>query len=93
MMKPPLAAGASKMEDQRKIVPSDTFADPIRQQRLDLFAARCDELVERVNGNTIKFVDAVDMAYSAAVWSGLIDDLGDDAVQYVMARAFMRRRS
>jgi hypothetical protein len=32
------------------------------------------------------------MAYSAAIWSGLADDLGDEAVQAVMRDAFMGAR-
>jgi hypothetical protein len=58
-------------------------------QRLDLFGTRCRELAERVNSGSISFIDAVDMAYSAAVWSGLADDAGDDAVQKVMADVLM----
>ena len=37
---------------------------------------------------SISFVDAVDMAYDAACWSGLADDVGDDIVQSIMALAF-----
>lgn len=55
---------------------------------LELLALRCCDLSERVEANTISFLDAVDMAYSAAVWSGLIDSVGDDAVQKVMYAAF-----
>jgi hypothetical protein len=29
------------------------------------------------------------MGYSTAVWSGLADDIGDDAVQHIMAVAFV----
>jgi hypothetical protein len=43
-----------------------------------------------VAGGTLMFIDAVDMAYSAAEWSGLTDDVGDNAVQNVLAIAFMR---
>jgi hypothetical protein len=68
---------------------ADKFVpDEINRNRLDLFAVRCGELAERVERGTISFVDAVDMAYSAAIWSGLIDDVGDDMVQHVMAVAF-----
>jgi hypothetical protein len=57
-------------------------------RRLDLFAVRCRDLRDRVARGNIGFIDAVDMAYSAAVWSGLSDDLGDDVVQQAMAIAF-----
>ena len=56
---------------------------------LELLALRCCDLADRVRANKIGFIDAVDMAYSAAVWAGLTDDAsGDDAVQKVMAAAF-----
>ena len=57
-------------------------------RRIELFAIRCRDLRDRVVGGHIPFFEAVDMAYSAAVWSGLADDLGDDVVQQVMALAF-----
>ena len=57
-------------------------------RRIDLFAIRCRDLRDRVVCGNIQFYEAVDMAYSAAVWSGLADDLGDDTVQHVMALAF-----
>ena len=40
--------------------------------------------------NQLNFIDAVDMAYDAATWSGLADAVGDDVVQETMARAFMK---
>jgi hypothetical protein len=67
-------------------------ANELARQRLELFSARCHELAQRVNLGTISFIDAVDMAYSAAVRSGMADDLGDDAVQATMAAAFMGAR-
>ena len=57
-------------------------------KRLNLFALRCRDLRDRVVAGSIPFIDAVDMGYEAAVWSGLVDDVGDDAVQAVMALAF-----
>ena len=57
-------------------------------RRLELFAIRCRDLRDRVVRGDISFIEAVDMAYSAAIWSGLSDDLGDDTVQNVMAVAF-----
>ena len=57
-------------------------------RRIDLFALRCRDLRDRVVADQLGFIDAVDMAYSAAIWAGLTDDLGDDAVQQVMAVAF-----
>jgi hypothetical protein len=54
---------------------------------LDVFAVRAAQLAARV-GRGLTFIDAVDMAYSAAIWSGLADQYGDDAVQAVLANAF-----
>jgi hypothetical protein len=53
-----------------------------------LFAIRCSEMVERIAARKIGFIDGVDMLYSAAVWSGLTDAIGDDAVQLVLFAAF-----
>jgi hypothetical protein len=58
------------------------------ERQLRLFEQRCREIVERLDAGLIGFIDAVDLAYSAAVWSGLADHVGDDVVQMVMARAF-----
>jgi hypothetical protein len=56
---------------------------------LDLLLDRARILAERVEGGSIGFIEAVDCAYSAAVWSGLVDRYGDDAIQQVLATAFM----
>jgi hypothetical protein len=62
---------------------------PLNQdRRLDLFAVRCRDLRDRVMAGSIPFIDAVDIAYEAAIWSGLVDDVGDDRVQAAMALAF-----
>lgn len=57
--------------------------------QIELFESRCRTLVDRVRGGNLQFVDAVDMAASAAEWSGLADAVGFDVVQAVMASAFM----
>jgi hypothetical protein len=62
------------------------------ERQLDLFGSRCAELVERVRFGCIGFIDAVDLAWSAAIWSGLVDSAGPDAVQEVMRQHFMRLR-
>jgi hypothetical protein len=64
-------------------------ANLLARQRLDLFRARCHDLIERVNVGSIGFIEGVDLAYSAAIWSSLVDDVGDDAVQAVMRDAFL----
>jgi len=67
-------------------------ADDFTSRQLELFAERCRELAERVNLDLISFIDAIDMAYSAATWSGLSDSVGDHTVQAVMRNAFMGAR-
>jgi hypothetical protein len=47
-------------------------------------------MVDRVNADAIPFIWAVDVLYEAALWSGLSDDVGDDVVQSIIARAFMK---
>jgi hypothetical protein len=59
-------------------------ADP-----LNLLYERCLTLADRVLSGQLPFIDAVDMAYSAAEWSGLVDCFGDDLIQLVLADAFV----
>jgi hypothetical protein len=54
----------------------------------ELFAIKCCEFAERVAAGQIAFLDAVDLLHDAAVSSGLVDSVGDDAVQKIMAAAF-----
>ena len=56
--------------------------------QLELLALRCLDLADRVAAGEIAFLDAVDLAYEAAVWSGLTDAVGDDIVQATLAAAF-----
>ena len=58
------------------------------ERQLALLATKCGELAERVAAGQIGFIDAIDMAYSAAIWSGLTESVGDNAVQDVIANAF-----
>jgi len=59
---------------------------------LDLLFDKCEILADRIGAGQVSFLDAVDMAYSAADWAGLVDRYGDDAVQAVLADAFGGRR-
>jgi hypothetical protein len=59
-------------------------------RQLELFAGRCRQLAAKVDNGIIYFVDAVDTAYSAAEWSGMVELHGDDIVQKIMADSFMR---
>jgi hypothetical protein len=61
-------------------------------RRLEILALRSLELADRVAGGEIKFLEAVDVAYEAALWSGLIEIAGDDVVQATIA-AFANARA
>jgi hypothetical protein len=56
---------------------------------LDILFERSCTLADRVAAGEIPFLDAVDMAASAADFSGLTDRVGPDQVQAVLAAAFM----
>jgi hypothetical protein len=62
-------------------------------RQLEILALRSLELADRVAVGEIKFLDAVDVAYEAAVWSGLIETAGDDIVQATIAAAFANARA
>lgn len=90
----PLAGGAPGQHDLTggAIAPGINGHPPPGQfveRQLELFGARCQELADRVRAGQIAFIEAVDMAYEAAIWSGLTDAAGDDPVQWVMATVFM----
>jgi hypothetical protein len=71
---------------------------------LEILALRSLELADRVAVGELAFIEAVDLAYTAAVWaglpqsidkSGLIDTstiTGDDVVQATLAAAFANAR-
>ena len=83
-----------------------TAAGRVRAQ-LKILACRAAELADRVDAGEIEFLDAVDLAYSAAVWADLPNALdasnlidrnkhgamtGDDVVQATLAAAFATAR-
>ena len=72
--------------------PTPTQAEKRAARRLEILALRSLELADRVAEGSIKFIDAVDVAYEAAVWSGLVDEVGDDIVQACLAAAFANAR-
>jgi hypothetical protein len=61
-------------------------------RQLEVLALRSLELADRVAVGEIPFLDAVDLAYEAAVWSGLTETAGDDIVQATLAAAFANAR-
>jgi hypothetical protein len=63
-----------------------------RTRQLEILALRTLELANGVAAGEISFIDAVDIAYEAAVWSGLVSTVGDDLVQATIAAAFANAR-
>jgi hypothetical protein len=53
-----------------------------------LFERSCT-LADRVEAGELGFLDAVDLAWSAAEFAGIVDRVGPDLVQHVLACAFM----
>ena len=64
----------------------------VASKQMQLFAIRACELADRVHHGELPFIEAVDLAYSAAIWSGLVDRCGDDNVQKILAAAFTGAR-
>jgi hypothetical protein len=64
-------------------------------RQLEILALRSFELADRVADGELQLIDAVDIAYEAAVCSGLTETVGVDVVQAVLAEAFrpVRRAS
>jgi hypothetical protein len=65
--------------------PNRAQGDPV----LELLFDRCCVLADRVAAGQLPFLDGVDFAWSAAELAGTVDRLGPDAVQGVLAQAFM----
>jgi hypothetical protein len=61
-------------------------------RQLEILAIRSLELADRVAAGEIEFIDAVDVAYEGAFWSGLVETVGNDVVQTVLAEAFSKVR-
>jgi hypothetical protein len=57
-------------------------------KQLEILSLRSLELADPVAAGEVAFIDAVDVAYTAAVWAGLTETVGDDIVQAVLAEAF-----
>jgi hypothetical protein len=57
-------------------------------RQLEILSIRSLELAERVAAGEVAFIDAVNLAYEAAVWAGLTEASGDDVVQTILAEAF-----
>jgi hypothetical protein len=61
-------------------------------RQLEILALRSLELADQVADGHLHFLDAVDLAYEAALWSGLVEAVGDDIVQATLAAAFANAR-
>jgi hypothetical protein len=66
--------------------------------QIEILALRSIELADRVAAGEIKFLDAVDLAYDAALWADLpvinTDKItGDDIVQATIAAAFANAKA
>jgi hypothetical protein len=59
---------------------------------LDLLYERTCVLADRVARGELAFLDAVDMAWTAAEFAGTVGRVGPDQVQHVLAAAFMHSR-
>jgi hypothetical protein len=61
-------------------------------KQLEIFARRALDLADQVAAGQLRFLDAVDIAYDAAIWAGLVKAVGDDIVQATLAAAFANAR-
>ena len=61
-------------------------------RQLEILALRSLELADQVAEGRLGFLDAVDLAYEAACWAGLVKAVGDDVVQATLAAAFANAR-
>jgi hypothetical protein len=89
------------MHQQQQINDEAALSRPLQQ--LEILARRSLDLADRVAAGELGFIDAVDLAYSAAIWAGLpeaIDRSGaltgrttsDDVIQATLAAAFANAR-
>jgi hypothetical protein len=92
-------AWVSPSPEQSTLAPASHRA----ARQLEILALRSLELADRVAAGQLAFIEAVDLAYTAAVWadlpqsidkSGLITGTitGDDIVQATIAAAFANAR-
>lgn len=65
---------------------------PRARRQLEILAIRSFELAERVEAGEVAFLDAIDVAYDGAYWSGLVESVGNEVVQTVLHEAFRKVR-
>jgi len=61
-------------------------------KQLEILALRSLELADQVAAGQLQFLDAVDLAYEAAVWGGVVEAVGNDIVQATLAASFANAR-
>jgi hypothetical protein len=61
-------------------------------RRLEILSRRALELADSVAAGDIPFLDTIDCLYEAALFSGLVDTVGDEIVQATLAAAFANAR-
>jgi hypothetical protein len=74
---------------------ANTNTDHLEQcitQQLEILARHSFELADRVAAGELEFLDAVDVAFDAAVASGLEESVGFDVIQIVLATSFEKVR-
>jgi hypothetical protein len=67
-------------------------AMPLADRQRALLQQYTTMLADRVEAKQIGFIDAVDIAYSAALAAGMDQTVGDDEIQLVLYRCFSRVR-
>ena len=58
---------------------------------IEIFRERCEARAMLVANGLMPLIEAVDGLQAAAERAGLVDELGQDAVQKIMAESFGRR--
>jgi hypothetical protein len=64
----------------------------ILPDQLDVFRERCEARAYLVKIGDLELLDAVDVLQVDAEFDGLVDRLGQDAIQEIMAAAFGQTR-
>jgi hypothetical protein len=85
-----LQQASAQASVETDVASASTTAEEFVRRQLTLYERRCWLLAEQVEAGLLPFIGAVDCAYDAAIYSGLADGVGDDQIQTILARAFMR---
>jgi hypothetical protein len=67
-------------------------AQELDERALATFKIRCEARADLVAACLMDFHEAVDGLQAAAIAYGLVEEIGQDAVQHIMAEAFRRVR-